>query len=162
MNHTRFPKEKHLPCWARQGNKDKKGDRVEMSLTIITHNSITSLVLVTQIDCDLSEIKIELRLQMPRQSHMFDHRSVHVRRVVDKAKTGQVFRHIHINHKKRLLISSYVLPSKSPWLLLDRFLWNLILGTFTKICQSNPNLVKTGQKYWVLYVKTEVCWRWCV
>ena len=29
MNHTRFPKEKHLPYWARRGNKDKKGDRVE-------------------------------------------------------------------------------------------------------------------------------------
>ena len=30
MNHTRFPKEKHLPYWARRGNKDKKGDRVEL------------------------------------------------------------------------------------------------------------------------------------
>jgi len=29
MNHTRLPKEKHLPYWARRGNKDKKGDRVE-------------------------------------------------------------------------------------------------------------------------------------
>jgi hypothetical protein len=29
VNHTRFPKEKHLPYWARRGNKDKKGDRVE-------------------------------------------------------------------------------------------------------------------------------------
>ena len=29
VNHTRFSKEKHLPYWARRGNKDKKGDRVE-------------------------------------------------------------------------------------------------------------------------------------
>ena len=29
MNHTRFPKEDHLPDWARRDNKDTKGDRVE-------------------------------------------------------------------------------------------------------------------------------------
>ena len=34
MNHTRFPKEKHLPYWARRGNKDKKGDRVERNITL--------------------------------------------------------------------------------------------------------------------------------
>ena len=34
MNHTRFPKEKHLPYWARRGNKDKKGDRVEYKCNI--------------------------------------------------------------------------------------------------------------------------------
>jgi len=28
VNHTRFPKEDHLPYWARRGNKDTKGDRV--------------------------------------------------------------------------------------------------------------------------------------
>ena len=28
MNRTRFPKEDHLPEWARRDNKDKKGDRV--------------------------------------------------------------------------------------------------------------------------------------
>ena len=28
MNHTRFPKEDHLPDWARRDNKDTKGDRV--------------------------------------------------------------------------------------------------------------------------------------
>ena len=27
MNHTRFPKEDRLPDWARQDNKDTKGDR---------------------------------------------------------------------------------------------------------------------------------------
>ena len=29
MNHTRFPKEDHLPYWARRDNKDTKGDRVD-------------------------------------------------------------------------------------------------------------------------------------
>ena len=29
MNHTRFPKEDHLPDWARRDNKVTKGDRVE-------------------------------------------------------------------------------------------------------------------------------------
>ena len=27
MNHTRFPKEDHLPYWARRDNKVTKGDR---------------------------------------------------------------------------------------------------------------------------------------
>jgi len=27
VNHTRFPKEDHLPDWARRDNKDTKGDR---------------------------------------------------------------------------------------------------------------------------------------
>jgi hypothetical protein len=29
MNHTRFPKEDHLPDWARRDNKVTKDDRVE-------------------------------------------------------------------------------------------------------------------------------------
>jgi len=29
VNHTRFPKEDHLPDWARRYNKFTKGDRVE-------------------------------------------------------------------------------------------------------------------------------------
>jgi hypothetical protein len=29
MNHTRFPKEDHLPDWARRDNQVKKGDRVD-------------------------------------------------------------------------------------------------------------------------------------
>ena len=29
MNHTRFPKENHLPYWAHRANKDNKGDRVD-------------------------------------------------------------------------------------------------------------------------------------
>ena len=29
MNHTRFPKEDHLPDWARWDNKVMKGDRAE-------------------------------------------------------------------------------------------------------------------------------------
>ena len=31
MNHTRFPKEDHLPDWARRDNKDTKGGRVYVS-----------------------------------------------------------------------------------------------------------------------------------
>jgi len=30
VNHTRFPKEDHLPDWARRDNKVTKGDRVEV------------------------------------------------------------------------------------------------------------------------------------
>jgi hypothetical protein len=29
MNHTRFPKEDHLPDWARRDNQFKKSDRVD-------------------------------------------------------------------------------------------------------------------------------------
>ena len=29
MNHTRFPKQDHLPDWARRNNQVKKGGRVE-------------------------------------------------------------------------------------------------------------------------------------
>ena len=29
MNHTRFPKEDHLPDWARRDNQGKKGDRLD-------------------------------------------------------------------------------------------------------------------------------------
>jgi len=32
VNHTRFPKEDHLPDWARRDNKVTKGDRVENGL----------------------------------------------------------------------------------------------------------------------------------
>jgi hypothetical protein len=31
-----------------------------------------------------------------------------------------------------------------------------ISATFMKICQANPDLVETGQKFWAHYVKTEV------
>jgi len=34
VNHTRFPKENHLPYWARRGNKDKKVDRVDLSAVV--------------------------------------------------------------------------------------------------------------------------------
>jgi hypothetical protein len=35
VNHTRFPKEDHLPDWARRDNQIKKGDPVECA----THHS---------------------------------------------------------------------------------------------------------------------------
>ena len=46
VNHTRFPKEKHLPYWARRGNKDKKGDRVEYIACFVSSSHIlfTSLI----------------------------------------------------------------------------------------------------------------------
>jgi hypothetical protein len=37
---------------------------------------------------------------------------------------------------------------------VDRSPSNLILGTFTKVCEENPNLFKIGQKCHKLYVKT--------
>ena len=43
MNHTRFPKEDHLPDWALRDNKVTKGDRVD-----ITHSECVSVVLVIQ------------------------------------------------------------------------------------------------------------------
>jgi len=33
VNHTRFPKEDHLPDWARRDNRDTKGDRAERALS---------------------------------------------------------------------------------------------------------------------------------
>jgi hypothetical protein len=47
-----------------------------------------------------------------------------------------------------------VCPHPSVWLPLNRFKWNLIVGTFMKICQEITNLVKIGEKYWVLHMKT--------
>jgi hypothetical protein len=40
-----------------------------------------------------------------------------------------------------------VYPRASARLSLDRLPWNLILGTFTKICRENTNLFKIRQKY---------------
>ena len=41
MIHTRFPKEDHLPEWARRDNQVKKGDRVDYLRTcIISRSSI--------------------------------------------------------------------------------------------------------------------------
>jgi len=36
MNHTRFPKDDHLPYWGRWDNKVTKGDRVEHGFELIT------------------------------------------------------------------------------------------------------------------------------
>ena len=36
-------------------------------------------------------------------------------------------------------------PDVSARQLLDRFAWNLVLGTCVKICRESPNLVKIGQ-----------------
>ena len=52
MNHTRFPKDNHLPDWARQDNKVTKGDRVQYEQGIILENvNVGSLVYLTHIVC---------------------------------------------------------------------------------------------------------------
>jgi hypothetical protein len=60
-----------------------------------------------------------------------------------------------------LLKSSYYLSCLpicllhlSAWLPFFFWLGNWILGTIIKNCWENPNLVKTGSKYWALYMKT--------
>jgi hypothetical protein len=49
-----------------------------------------------------------------------------------------------------------VRPHVSTRLPLDGFPWSFMLGTFTKTCWETPNLMKVGQKYRTLYVKTQV------
>jgi len=34
VNHTRFPKEDHLPDWSRRDNKVTKGDRVGVAVPV--------------------------------------------------------------------------------------------------------------------------------
>jgi len=36
VNHTRFPKDDHLPDWARRDNKVTKGDRADSKYLIYT------------------------------------------------------------------------------------------------------------------------------
>ena len=69
---------------------------------------------------------------------------------------------------KRLLASSYLsvclspIRMYTPRLPLDEFSWNFILGTYTEICRQYPILVKIGQRYQALYMKSSVllyCWR---
>ena len=38
-----------------------------------------------------------------------------------------------------------------------RFFGKLILGSSMEMCRENPNSIKIGQKYWALYMNTEVC-----
>jgi len=35
VNHSRFPKEDHLPDWARRDNKVTKGDRIDSVLNLL-------------------------------------------------------------------------------------------------------------------------------
>jgi len=44
VNHTRFPKEDHLPDWARRNNQVKKGDRVDAQ-RVHLYTQITSKLL---------------------------------------------------------------------------------------------------------------------
>jgi hypothetical protein len=41
-------------------------------------------------------------------------------------------------------------------LTLNGFLWNLTFEYFLKVCRENSSFIKIWQKYWVLYVKTNL------
>jgi len=49
-------------------------------------------------------------------------------------------------------VMSVRLPHESARLPLDGFSWNVISGTFTKVCRANTDVVKIEQKYWALYM----------
>ena len=48
MNRTRFPKEDHLPDWARRNNKDTKGDREYYIAYWNAYHEIPSLAQTTE------------------------------------------------------------------------------------------------------------------
>ena len=50
-----------------------------------------------------------------------------------------------------------VCPHVPTRIQMERFPWNLILGTFMVICRGDPNLVTIGQKCLALYMKNYVC-----
>jgi len=60
------------------------------------------------------------------------------------------------NCEKRLLALSClpVCPHGTSGLPPDRFWWNLIFVYFLKNCPDNSNFIKSGQEWWVLYMKT--------
>lgn len=47
-------------------------------------------------------------------------------------------------------------PHVTTWAPLKQFPWNLILGSFTKICQHIPLLVDTRQQQQAIYMKTDM------
>ena len=51
---------------------------------------------------------------------------------------------------------SVTYPHATARLALDVFSWNLVLDTSTKIRRQSPNLVKIGQRYQALHMKTSV------
>ena len=59
---------------------------------------------------------------------------------------------------KSVCLLCHITPSVCPYVSLrvpsDWFSLSLILGTSVKICRGNPNLVKMGEKYRSLYMKT--------
>lgn len=74
---------------------------------------------------------------------------------------SNIFRHIHVRHKKCLLVWTCLSPSlhMSTCTNLAPTEW-----TFMKFDTGYfyPHFIKTGQKYWALYVKTYVhlyCWQ---
>ena len=52
VNHTRFPKEDHLPDWARRDYQVKKGDRVHPLPVFFCHMFRSSYVYVVCITSD--------------------------------------------------------------------------------------------------------------
>jgi hypothetical protein len=59
--------------------------------------------------------------------------------------------------RKALITSAMCVHfSVCPSALIYRLSWHLILGAFMKIWHESPNLVKIGQKYCALYMKTWV------
>jgi len=53
VNHTRFPKEDHLPDWARRDNKVTKGDRVEVREEIKTHPVCSITFFFNRAPCEI-------------------------------------------------------------------------------------------------------------
>ena len=56
MNHTRFPKEDHLPYWARRDNKVTKGDRVEVSARASQRIQPASIINIKNSDISSTQV----------------------------------------------------------------------------------------------------------
>lgn len=66
-----------------------------------------------------------------------------------------LIRHFHTEVSIHFIMPVHLSVRKlSAYLPLDTLPWNLILGTFMKICQEFLNLVKIKQKYWAPNMKT--------
>jgi len=62
VNHTRFPKEDHLPDWARRDNKVTMGDRVEWETEKLLHSILFFLLLFHFLtDYEISAKKMSLQ-----------------------------------------------------------------------------------------------------
>ena len=57
------------------------------------------------------------------------------------------------------LIFVSVCPHLQARLLLEGFLWNLVLESFMKACRGSPNFVEIGSTHHALYMNVHCCWR---